>query len=96
MVDELLNKLLSVKIDLPEPEDLNIEISKNLKDDFTVEYTLVEYSVWIEESEDSLSGEFGSGKTVEEALLDYIKRVNGKRLVVEIDDKEYLSDVINI
>jgi hypothetical protein len=41
-----------------------------------------------------LSGDFGVGNTIEEATADYIKRITGKTLIIEVDGKEYESDIV--
>lgn len=94
-MNSIIDKLLAVTIkDLPDHELYHIEIGKDYSGKFTVSLEACENVLWLEESDENLSSAFGTGDTLEEAFEDYAKRVSGKRFVIESDDKEYVSDII--
>lgn len=76
-MDDSLNKLLDLGLE-------DIKIWKMFDGLIALMYdnSFVEIEGWY-------VGEFGKGKTIEEAADDYVKKINGKLLVFNLDEDEY-------
>ena len=86
MMNAAANKLLAIRFkDYPKMENTYLHIDKDFQNRFVVSLESTLGTLWVAE-EDYLTGAFGKGTTIQEAVTDLYKQLIGKTLLIQDTD----------